>query len=257
MHVRSNKKVYIIESDQYLAGGIRDVLELDDHQIMGIAASWQAAHADIKKHKPTVIIFDLYTVLRDVPMADLRQTMQTLSPKAALITFGRAMEMNGLLRNQIDAKLIKPFDGEELLEVVEQVSAKPFKLFEPSDFGIFLACHETKHKLLEALYHRQGYRIVGKADDSLLALQQIPYTTPHIIVTQAYMPSMSGAQLIGKLQTVYPSALTIALAPDKHHIQKFNVAGASAILIHPYLPRDLLKITHQLIVDHIITPENT
>jgi|ERR1700710_258422 CheY-like chemotaxis protein len=93
---------------------------------------------------------------------------------------------------------------------------------------------------------------VRKAADGHAGLAAMKLAAPALVITDIYMPGMSGAAVITKLKQTYPKMPIIAISGlfDSGHGMDADAAialGAARALTKPFRRRDLLRVVAELL----------
>jgi DNA-binding LytR/AlgR family response regulator len=86
--------------------------------------------------------------------------------------------------------------------------------------------------LREVLELVPDLNIVGEADNSLQAIEQIHSLKPNLVFLDLQMPGMSGLEIVGRLDDPVFPYIVIVTASDRHALQAFEV-GAVDYLLKP------------------------
>jgi CheY-like chemotaxis protein len=104
--------------------------------------------------------------------------------------------------------------------------------------------------LLERMLRSAGHEVIVAADGAE-GLQKLGNATPHLVITDLYMPKMDGVEMIGHLRRFNPHIPVIAISGKSSSSGMLSVAqnlGAVAMLEKPFSMQDLLAAVHKALV---------
>ncbi|MDI6101156.1 response regulator [Actinoplanes sp. NEAU-A12] len=115
--------------------------------------------------------------------------------------------------------------------------------------------HEDIRYVLKRSLERAGHRVVAAAD-GMAALQAIREHRPDLVVTDVDMPHMTGLDLCrairadDSLRHIPVVVASGSLMPGDNQAE---AAGASATLLKPFVPAQLLALIAQLLPPRVAT----
>jgi response regulator RpfG family c-di-GMP phosphodiesterase len=104
---------------------------------------------------------------------------------------------------------------------------------------------EILYSLVGLLRREFQLHTAENAKQALEILQQHPV---HVIMTDQRMPEMTGAELLGRARTEYPSAVRILFtgyADIKAVIDAVNSGGLFRYITKPWDPDELIEVLHE------------
>ncbi len=101
---------------------------------------------------------------------------------------------------------------------------------------------------LERLFtFEEAYQVIAEAEDGQEAIDLVRVHLPHIVVMDLNMPNMDGITACGVIKKEWPATQVILMSvqDDAGPIRDAIENGASAFLIKPVDPEDLLDLMHR------------
>ncbi len=103
----------------------------------------------------------------------------------------------------------------------------------------------ANRKLIGILMTKEGWK-VREAEGGEEALSFIAEKRPNVLVTDINMPSMTGLELMRRVQKVYPGLTVIALTSDQWDREKLLSEGFDEVLDKPLDKEKLEKVLSQI-----------
>lgn len=118
-NIETKATLLIVEDDVHLLGGIKDILELDDYEVLTAQNGREALNV-IDGTQPDLIVSDIMMPKMDgiELLKSVRERMSTI-PFIFLTARGERSDIHRGRRLGVDDYLIKPFEAEDLLVAVE------------------------------------------------------------------------------------------------------------------------------------------
>jgi len=109
---------------------------------------------------------------------------------------------------------------------------------------------ENLHSLAKLL-QAKGYQIV-MAQDGISGLEKFEAEKPELVITEAFLPEVSGFELCKKIASEYDEEIPVIIITGVYHGIKYKdevcrVYGAAAYIEKPYKEEELFSIIHNLV----------
>lgn len=93
----------------------------------------------------------------------------------------------------------------------------------------------------------EEYEVVAQAENGQEAVDAVRAYVPHIVVMDMNMPIMDGISACRAIKKEWPATqvILISVQDDAGPIRAAIESGASAFLVKPVDPEDLLDLTHR------------
>ncbi len=120
-------RIYLIDDDETLRNGLRDVLERAGHEVR-VAENGLSARRTLRDWPLDLVICDM--LMPDAEGFEVLRTVRSGSPQAKFVMIsGASGELSGFLDRApllgADAVLQKPFAPQELLTLIDAVCGEP------------------------------------------------------------------------------------------------------------------------------------
>ena len=186
---------------------------------------------------------------------DLLGPLQRRWPDAIRIvmTTDSKDDFGGLARaREAGAHLVlrKPFGPGECAETLQDVR-NLLSTGERREHVVVLDDSKTAGKIASNLLSSFGYRVsvFQQAED---AIQRLNYDHVDVVLTDVFMPGMSGHEVIQLVRDVWPEVGVVAMTGGTHggdqtrpaldrELQKSKLLGADGVLLKPYAPPELKR----------------
>lgn len=116
------RKIVVVDDSYYMRTMLRNLLADAGHDVIGEAATGEEAVTMIKSLKPDLVTLDV--ILPDTTGLEVLKTLQQDVPSIKVIlvsAVGQEMVVNEAIQNGASAYIVKPFNEDKVLEVVENI----------------------------------------------------------------------------------------------------------------------------------------
>ena len=96
---------------------------------------------------------------------------------------------------------------------------------------------------LKQLLERNGFEVVGEAQNGKVALQKIEELKPDIVTLDITMPEMDGIECICEINKLpnKPAVIMVSAMGQEVHVQKAILNGAKGFIVKPYKEEVVIK----------------
>ena len=103
--------------------------------------------------------------------------------------------------------------------------------------------HQIVRQGLKALLEREGFKVVGEADDGQQALQMTEKLHPEVAILDLAMPILNGLDAAREIQRISPKTKTILLTmhTEHHYILEGLRNGAKGFVMKTHAAEDLVR----------------
>jgi two-component system chemotaxis response regulator CheY len=116
------RKIVVVDDSYYMRTMLKNLLSDAGHEILGEAANGEEAINMIRTLKPELVTLDV--ILPDTTGLEVLKTLKAEVPNIKVIlvsAVGQEMVVNEAIQNGASAYIVKPFNEDKVLEVVENV----------------------------------------------------------------------------------------------------------------------------------------
>lgn len=101
---------------------------------------------------------------------------------------------------------------------------------------------------LKMMLKKEGYEIVGEADNGMKAIEKYQELKPDIVTMDIHMPEMGGIDALSHIIKMDPKAkiVMISAAGDQKHVMEAMRLGAANFIIKPFSEEKVLKVLKSL-----------
>ncbi len=96
---------------------------------------------------------------------------------------------------------------------------------------------------LRLILERNGYEVVGEAENGRVAIQKYQELKPDLITMDITMPEMSGIQAVSEIRKINPhiKIVMISALGQESHIREAVLMGAAGFLVKPFKEENIIK----------------
>jgi len=98
-------------------------------------------------------------------------------------------------------------------------------------------------KQLKQLLERNGFEVVGEAENGKVALKKIQEMKPDIVTLDITMPEMDGIACMMEIKKMdyIPSVIMVSAMGQESFVQKAVLNGAKGFIVKPYKEEIVIK----------------
>lgn len=247
-------KVLVLEDSATQSKIIKRMLLEHDCQVFLAHSAREAfSSGELYEHDIDVMLVDIH--FGDANGIELLGPLQRRWPDAicVMMTTDSKDDFGVLARaREAGAHLVlrKPFGGRECAETLEDVR-NLLSTGERREHIVVLDDSKTAGKIAANLLSSFGYRVsvFQQAED---AMQRLNYDHVDVVLTDVFMPGMSGHEVIQLVRDVWPEVGVVAMTGGSQggdqsqrgldkELQKSKLLGADSVLLKPYAPPELKR----------------
>ncbi len=96
---------------------------------------------------------------------------------------------------------------------------------------------------LKLILERNGYDVVGEAENGRVAIQKYQELKPDLITMDITMPEMSGIQAVSEIRKINPKIKIVMISAlgQESHIREAVLMGAAGFLVKPFKEENIIK----------------
>lgn len=96
---------------------------------------------------------------------------------------------------------------------------------------------------LKLILERNGYDVVGEAENGRVAIQKYQELLPDLITMDITMPEMSGIQAVSEIRKINPKIKIVMISAlgQESHIREAVLMGAAGFLVKPFKEENIIK----------------
>jgi DNA-binding response OmpR family regulator len=229
-------KIFVVDDDRDFAEGLADVLELRGYEV-DLAFSGEEAIAKFKENDYDITFMDVR--LPGMNGVESLRTLRRLKPGARVVMM-TGYSVPQLLDEALDegawAVLQKPFDMEQVLEMVRQIPPTGVVLIADDDPDFAAGCKD--------LFDSAGYRTCVVPDGEQAVEQVKSGRSIDLLVLDIRLPIMNGLEVLMAVREAGYELSTIVVTayPDEESdkIDILTDQEVTGVLVKPFDPEDLL-----------------
>lgn len=96
---------------------------------------------------------------------------------------------------------------------------------------------------LKQLLEKNGFEVVGEAENGKAALTKIQELKPDIVTLDITMPEMDGIECMAEISKMEykPTVIMVSAMGQERFVQKAIINGANGFIVKPYKPEVLIN----------------
>ena len=232
----SGLNIFVVDDDKDFAEGLADVLKLRGHSV-DLAYSGEEAVRRVREKDYDLTFMDVR--LPGMNGVESLRTMRRLKPGARVVMmtgYSVPQLLDEALEQGAWAVLQKPFDMEQVFEMVRQVPPTGVVLIADDDPDFAAGCKD--------LFETAGYRTCVVPDGEQ-AVEQVTSGAPiDLLVLDIRLPIMNGLDVLLTVREAGYDLRTIVVTayPDEESdtIDILSNHEVTGVLVKPFDPEDLL-----------------
>jgi CheY-like chemotaxis protein len=233
----SGLRIFVVDDDRDFAEGLADVLKLRGHEV-DLAFSGEEAVKRVRQQDYDLTFMDVR--LPGMNGVESFRTIRRLKPGARVVMM-TGYSMPQLLDEALDAGawavLQKPFEMEQVLEMVRQVPPSGVVLIADDDPDFATGCKE--------LFESAGYRTCVVPDGEQ-AVEQVQSGRPiDLLVLDVRLPIMNGLEVLMAVRDAgYDLSTIVVTAYPQEESDKIDMLRdqeVTGVLVKPFDPEELLR----------------
>ena len=101
---------------------------------------------------------------------------------------------------------------------------------------------------LKLMLERNGFEVVGEAENGLVAIQKYKTLRPDIVTMDITMPEMDGIEALKAIRQFDAAAkiVTISALGQECYVREAVLSGAKGFIVKPFKEEQIMKVINKL-----------